>query len=211
MFRQVIDPAGFEAKFRANIDPWNYAASPFEARKRAVLLHACGPGPFGRGLELACAIGETTRVLAPHCLSLLAVDSSATAVDEARRRLGARRDVRIEQALLPAGMPRGPFDLVVVSELLYYLGRRPLADLLARVEAALAPGGRVVVLHHVRPFDDASVLPSLAQALAVRSLGRRLRLVRFARLGRFEVAAFAKRRGAGARRTLAGGRRRGPA
>ena len=86
MQRAIIDPAGFEAKFRENIDPWNYAASPFEAYKRAVLLHACGTRPFGRGLELACAIGETTRMLAPRCLRLLAVDSSATALKEATRR-----------------------------------------------------------------------------------------------------------------------------
>ena len=85
MQRAIIDPAGFEAKFRENIDPWNYAASPFEAYKRTVLLHACGTRPFGRGLELACAIGETTRMLAPRCLRLLAVDSSATALKEAAR------------------------------------------------------------------------------------------------------------------------------
>ena len=80
MQRAIINPAGFETKFRENIDPWNYAASPFEAYKRAVLLHACGTRPFGRGLELACAIGETTRMLARRCLRLLAVDSSATAL-----------------------------------------------------------------------------------------------------------------------------------
>ena len=37
-----------------NIDPWDYATSPLEAHKRAVLLRACGPRHFGRGLELAC-------------------------------------------------------------------------------------------------------------------------------------------------------------
>jgi SAM-dependent methyltransferase len=196
MRRHVIDPAGFDAKFRENIDPWDYGSSPFEARKRGVLLHACGPGPFGRGLELACAIGETTRVLAPRCLRLVAVDASVTAVEEARRRLRGFRNVQVEEAMLPDELPRGPFDLIVVSEILYYLAKRPLLRLLDRIEGALAPGGRVVVLHHVRPFDDASVLPSLAQALAVRTLGSRLQLVRFARLGRFEVASFLRRRGA---------------
>lgn len=194
MRRRVIDPAGFEAKFRESIDPWNYATSAFEARKRCVLLHACGPGPFGRGLELACAIGETTRVLAPHCLRLLAVDSSETAVAEARLRLRDFAHVRVGQALLPRDMPPGPFDLIVVSEILYYLPPRALLRLLDRVEAALAPGGRVVVLHHVLPFDDAAVLPRLAQARAERGLGRRLHPVASAALGRFRVAAFERGR-----------------
>ena len=96
MQRAIIDPAGFETKFRENIDPWNYAASPFEAYKRTVLLHACGTRPFGRGLELACAIGETTRMLAPRCLRLLAVDSSATALKEAARRTTAHRNVTLQ-------------------------------------------------------------------------------------------------------------------
>ena len=33
-----IDVAGFERKFRENIDPWNYASSPFERFKRRVLI-----------------------------------------------------------------------------------------------------------------------------------------------------------------------------
>ena len=194
MQRQVIDPAGFEAKYRENIDPWDYATSAFEARKRAVLLDACGPGPFGRGLELACAIGETTRGLAPRCLRLLAVDSSPTAVREARHRLRALPNVRVQQALLPDEMPRGPFDLIVVSELLYYLRWRPFLDLLHRLEASTAPGGRIVLLHHVRPFDDAAIPPRLAQTFAARFFASRLRPVLLKEMGRFHVAAFVKRR-----------------
>ena len=57
MQRAIIDAEGFEAKFRENIDPWNYVGSSFEAHKRAVLLRACGIRHYGRGLELACAIG----------------------------------------------------------------------------------------------------------------------------------------------------------
>jgi trans-aconitate methyltransferase len=91
-----IDPVGFERKFQNNIDPWNYSTSPFERYKRSVLLRDCGTGTYGRGLELACAIGETTRYLAARCLRLLAIDSSPTALREAKRRLAVRRyNVRI--------------------------------------------------------------------------------------------------------------------
>lgn len=199
MRRRVIDPAGFEARFRETIDPWDYATSPFEAWKRSVLLHACGPGPFGRALELACAIGETTRVLAPRCLRLDAVDSSQTAVVEAARRTRGLPNVRLSVALLPEEMPRGPFDLIVASEILYYLPERPFRRLLERVEAALAPGGRVVLLHHLRPFDDAAILPRRAQALAIAALGRRLRFVRLANAGRFQAAALCRGSGLGSR------------
>ena len=81
---RAIDIAGFELKFQHNIDPWNYTASRFEHFKRDVLLRACGCRTYGRGLELACAIGETTRYLAHRCIRLLAVDSSPYCVVRGR-------------------------------------------------------------------------------------------------------------------------------
>lgn len=193
MQRTVIDPAGFEAKFQENIDPWNYASSPFEAFKRAVLLRACGTRPFGRGLELACAIGETTRVLAPLCLRLLALDASKTALEEARRRTASLANVTFKHSVLPGDMPRGPFDLIVVSEILYYLKPNDLRLLLSALERSLAPGGRLVVLHHVRDFDDAAIPPRIAQEQAVLTFGRRMSLVLLHDAGNFQAAAFLAR------------------
>ena len=195
MQRAVIDAAGFEAMFRDNIDPWDYSGSRFEAWKRGVLLHACGSRPRGRGLELACAIGETTRLLAPRCLRLLAVDSSATALAEAARRTASQRNVHLEHRLLPEEMPRGPFDLIVASEILYYLRPNDLRCLIERLYRALAPGGRVVVLHHLRDFGDAAVRPRLAQAAAVAAFRRRMTMVRLVNGGRFQAVAFVKGRG----------------
>jgi SAM-dependent methyltransferase len=187
-----IDPDGFERKFRENIDPWNYRASPFEAFKRRVLLRACGPGIRGRGLELACAIGETSRALAPLCLRLLAVDSSPTALAHALERHGGAPRLRFGLAELPAAMPRGPFDLIVASEIAYYLAPRALQRLADAVSRSLAPGGRVVVLHHLRPFEDAAQLPALAQRRMTRFFERTMRKTFDERHARFAAAAFRK-------------------
>lgn len=191
----VIDLDGFEAMFRADIDPWNYRTSRFEAVKRGVLVRACGLRPFGRALELACANGETTRALAGRCLRLLAVDGSPSAVAGARARTKGVRRVVVRQVILPGGMPRGAFDLIVVSEILYYLGPRDFATLVGKIGKALAPGGRVVLLHHIVGFDDASIHPRLAQHRAVRALRRHAGLAFRRRCHRFEVAALVKRRG----------------
>lgn len=194
MRRRVIDPAGFEAMYRLDIDPWRYATSPFERFKRGVLLAACGFGPFGRALELACGAGVTSRALAPRCLRLLALDSSATAIDAARRRGGTTPGVRYLRATLPEGMPRGPFDLIVASEILYYLPPAALDGLLRRMERALAPGGRLVTLHHLVDFDDAAIRPAAAQARARRLLGRRLTPLFAREAGRFQALAFGRPR-----------------
>ncbi len=194
MRTRVIDAEGFEAKFQQDIDPWNYASSPFEAHKRQALLRALGTRHFGRGLELACAIGETTRFLAPRCLRLLAVDSSQTALREAQRRVGHLRNVTLSRAVLPLEMPNGPFDFIVASEIFYYLQPGDLRSLLSRIEQATAPSGRVIVLHHLQNFDDAAIPPRMAQQWAQRRLGRSMRLVSRHDDVRFQALAFVKSR-----------------
>lgn len=186
-----IDPDGFEAMFQRDSDPWNYAGSPFEAFKRRVLIRACGTRIYGRGLELACANGETSRHLARRCLGLLAVDVSPTVIAAARGRVRDRR-VTFSVARLPAETPRGPFDLIVASEILYYMSRSDMDALLHRLIAALAPGGRIVILHHTLGFDDAAQPPWAAQAAAKARLGRRLLPVLDARHRRFGVVAFVR-------------------
>lgn len=194
MRKRVIDAAGFEAKFQQDIDPWNYSHSRFEAYKRRVLMYAVGDRQFARGLELACAIGETTRFLAPRCLRLLGLDSSDTALREARRRTASLANVSLARALLPVDMPSGPFDLIVASEIFYYLRPNDLRLLLLRLERVTSPGGRIVILHHLHDFDDAAILPRMAQLTAMRSLGRRMALVFQQDEARFQAAAFVKRK-----------------
>ena len=185
---KAIGPDGFEAMFQTNVDPWNYVTSPFEAFKRQVLLRACGNRTYGRTLELACANGETTLALAPRSLRLLAVDSSPTVLAEAERRTAQLGRVETRQAVLPQDLPKGPFDLIVVSEILYYLGIRDGRILLQGLAAASS--GRIVIVHHLRDFDDAAQKPARAQAEARRFFRERMQLAFQERHGRFEALAF---------------------
>lgn len=194
MTRIPIDIAGFDAKFQDNPDPWDYATSPFEAHKRRVLRLACGSRTYGRGLELACANGETTKVLAPLCQKLLAVDGSPTAIKEAQRRTQHLPNVQTALALLPDDIPHRQFDLIVASEIFYYLAPAALDRLLGRLWGALAPGGRIVCLHHVIDFSDAATRPRQAQGAADRTFGRLGTRIVAQNYGRFAVSAFQKGR-----------------
>jgi SAM-dependent methyltransferase len=186
----AIDVVGFEKKFRAHIDPWNYTNSRFEHFKRGVLLRACGPSKRGRVLELGCAIGETSRCLARLSLRLIAVDASSTALAEAARRTRHLHNITFRRAVVPQQMPWGQFDLIVVSELIYYLRAHQLRRLADQLLNRLAPGGIIVLLNHRGPFDDASVLPSLAHRDLRRRFARHLRILRENPYFRFDVAVF---------------------
>ncbi|MBO0906474.1 class I SAM-dependent methyltransferase [Jiella sonneratiae] len=192
--RRVIGPAGFEALFRADPDPWGYARSRFERQKRGVLLSGCGAHVRGRVLELACANGETSAALSRLALRLIAADASPAALRLAEERNRGRPRIRFVAGILPRDMPRGPFDLIVASEILYYLAPRDLDACLRRIETALAPGGRLVLLHHLVAFDDAATRPAEATRRAERHFGRCWRRVATRRTGRYKMTAFARPR-----------------
>jgi SAM-dependent methyltransferase len=188
-----IDAAGFEQKFLADIDPWDYRHSSFEHKKRKLLVKACGHAKRGRGLEIGCANGETTCCLAPLCLTLTALDGSPTALAEARRRVSDKGRVRFVRAILPDQMPAGPFDLIVASEIAYYLPPHALRKLSRSFAHALAPGGRIVVLHHRRLFSDAAQYPALAHKNLCHLLRRSMQPVHSSSYLKFDLAVFEKR------------------
>src|ERR1700733_13474732 len=111
----------FEARYRANPDPWGYTTSGYEQDKYAATLDACGPGPFARALELGASIGVFSAALAPRCQRLTTIDAAPTAVEIARRRLANTPGVAVLDGAIPGAIPAGPYDLVVASEILYYL------------------------------------------------------------------------------------------
>ena len=193
--RVAITPEGFEALYRRAPDPWNTLTSAYEATKRSMLLRACGARPRARGLELACGIGNNTGALARRCLRLDALDAAPTALAQAAIRVADER-VTFREARLPAGLPAGPFDLVVAAEIAYYLDREDADRLAARVRADLAPGGRIVVLHHTVPFHDTAQHPRLAHERFTRLVAEGWP-IRHAQQGRWRLSVADRPRSAG--------------
>lgn len=182
-----IDVVGFEQLFSADPDPWNYKTSRFEEHKRTMLLHHCRRRALGRVLELGCAIGVTTQFLAQGALRVVAVDASPSALALAERHLSDKSNVRFIEGRLPHDLPRGPYDTIVVSELVYYLSARDAVALARGVVDVCAPGARVVVLHHHLKFPDAAVQPELAHRRFVSHLRRRLVPGAHSRTNRFMI------------------------
>ena len=68
-------------------------------------------------------------------------------------------DLRLQD--LREALPEGPFDLVFSALAVHHLESPEKADLIARVAAALAPGGRFVLADVVVPDDPADVVTPL--------------------------------------------------
>jgi SAM-dependent methyltransferase len=140
---------GFFDHFFDDGDPFGFDINPEERLKFQKTLEVCGEGPLGRILELGCAVGSFTEILAPRATDVLAVDVSQAAVDQVALRLRDHPNVRAKAMSIPAEFPDETFDLVVASDVLYYLSVEELKRCVARIEAALPDGGAFVAVHYV--------------------------------------------------------------
>lgn len=151
---KAIDLDGFEQTFGGDDDPWRTFSDRDEALKRAAILAGIGPGPVGRVLELAAGNGSNSVAIARRALRLDATEGTARGTELVATALGGRRRARAIQLALPAHFPRPSYDVIVVAELLYYLGARDMAQVARDVAAALRPGGRLVLAQHRVDYYD---------------------------------------------------------
>jgi 2-polyprenyl-3-methyl-5-hydroxy-6-metoxy-1,4-benzoquinol methylase len=145
--------AHFEALYADGADPWGYATSAYEREKYDVTLAALPGYRIGAVLEIGCAIGVLTKHLATRSASVLAVDMAENALIQARARCISCGNVTIACMRIPTDWPEGRFDLILLSEILYYLSADDLAQTAQRVLQSVVPLGHVLLVHYVLPTD----------------------------------------------------------
>ena len=141
-----VPPEHFEAFYRTREDPYDFRASWYEERKRALTLATLRRPAYDSALDLGCGEGILTEALARRCAHLIGVDASPTAIGRATTRL-SETGAHVEVAALPRDFPSGRFDLVVVSEVGYFLDREDLSTLIGSIRRALTAGGELVAVH----------------------------------------------------------------
>lgn len=151
--RQTLKPEYFDALYAADPDPWNFGASPYERAKYALTLNAMPEPRYRSALEVGCSIGVLTRALASRCNAVVAIDAARTPLLEAMRRCADLPGVRFEKMFVPDEWPDGAFDLILLSEVVYYLSREDVGNLAARVTRSLAQDGSVILVHWIGSTD----------------------------------------------------------
>ena len=134
--------AGFDALYRSDPDPWDFETSAYERAKYDATLAALRARRFTHAIEIGCSIGLLTQRLADVAERVTGVDVSSVALERARERVPTARFVHAD---VPDGWPEGPYDLVVLSEVLYFLEPdeiRRLARLVRRDTVPGAPASR---------------------------------------------------------------------
>lgn len=148
-----IDPEYFETLYRDQGDPWDFETSPYEAAKYQETLAALPATRFERVLEVGCANGVLTAQLGPRCDALLAADVSKTALAAASARCADQPNIRIEMRRLPAEAPDEQFDLVLLSEVVYYWDSADIVKMGAYLDGVVQSGGYVMLVHWIGETD----------------------------------------------------------
>lgn len=144
----------FEGLFSKDADTRRYRTRWYERRKRAQILASLPSERYARGFEPACANGELSAGLAKRCDRLFCSDGSATAVAHARHRLSRLPHVELSQGRLPSEWPKARFDLIILSEIGYYLHDESFGRTIDGAMESLDAGGTLLPSHWRHPEGD---------------------------------------------------------
>lgn len=154
----------FDALYQGNKDPWHYQTRWYEKRKRNICLSLLPQSQYGRAIELGCGNGVFSELLADRCQSLVSIDGNRQAVSLAKQRLAKINCAQVIHGIIPDifstlpklllqhGAPTNnslqpTFDLIVISEILYYLSASDIDIVINWVQKHLASGGTLLCCH----------------------------------------------------------------
>jgi SAM-dependent methyltransferase len=143
----------FRRIYAAGPDPWHFETSAYEQAKYHATLAVLKDRRFASALEVGCSIGVLTRMLSDRCDTTLGIDLLDDPLQAARRRC-AGRPVSFETLQVPQSWPNGPFDLIVFSEVLYFLDRPDIVRSAEHARRTSVAGGTIVLVNWLGQTDD---------------------------------------------------------
>jgi SAM-dependent methyltransferase len=150
----TLGPGYFDAMYAAAADPWSLRTRWYEERKYAISAAMLPRRRYGDAFEPGCSVGVLTGMLARRCDRLLSCDTAPAAVKAAAEHTANLPSVTVEHRAIPRDWPPGQFDLIVLSEFLYYYAGADLDDVLDLAVAALRPSGTLLAVHWRHPVAE---------------------------------------------------------
>jgi len=111
---------------------------------------------YRHALELGCSVGVLTEALTARCDHVTATDIARSALCETDARLravGRRQHVTLQRTSIDCAWPADDFDLVVLSEVAYYLSENTLRRVMDSEVSKLLPGTTVLAAHWRHPVS----------------------------------------------------------
>lgn len=160
--------APFDAMYDAgDDDPWRLDDSPYERRRLDLVLACLGRDRYGAALEIGCATGQLATRLIDRADDVVALDASASALRVANARCAT---VRWVLGAAPHDIPDGNYDLIVMSEIGYFLDGVDLLATLRALRRRLSPDGELIIANWRGRTEDIPLDGPTVQQQAVAML-----------------------------------------
>jgi 2-polyprenyl-3-methyl-5-hydroxy-6-metoxy-1,4-benzoquinol methylase len=151
----------FDSLYSLKKDPWNYENSDYEREKYQRTLEILCDVEFETVLEAGCSEGVFTRMMSCLCKSLTAADISSIALERAKEKNSDRCNIEYICMDLEKEELSGKWDLIVCSEVLYYLDDpQRIGTVRDKFISALTGRGHILLVHMRRLSDDESGHPA---------------------------------------------------
>lgn len=144
----------FEDLYRYNSDPWGYDSHWYEARKRQICLALLTRPRYPKVLEVGCSNGHLSIYLAQRAEQLWCIDVSESAVQLASERLQEFEHVVVENRKIPEDYSIQKFDLILISEMAYYLSANELHQFIEKLKHSLNDDGEILCCHWRHEIQD---------------------------------------------------------
>jgi len=154
MTSQSHDRHYFDEMYAADPDPWRFRTSEYERAKYQASIAAINQRRYISGLEIGCSIGVLSGQVAPLCDTFLGLDISDQPLPSARAACAHLPAARFARMQVPQEWPGGCFDLIILSEVLYFLNAADIAMTSERIRASLLPAGRVLLVNWLGSQTD---------------------------------------------------------
>ncbi|MGK7650973.1 class I SAM-dependent methyltransferase [Roseovarius sp. B08] len=115
-----------DALYADTPDPWDFEHSDYEQAKFAATRAALSRPHYVSAFELGCGNGQLARTLVDICDRYTGMDAVSVAIEAARNTVPEARFIR---GFFPCPLPADEFDLLILSEILYFLDSGSLQTL----------------------------------------------------------------------------------
>ena len=135
-----VDMIHLQSLYADSHDPWDFENSAYEQSKFKATCEALSRDHYEATFELGCGNGQLARHLSEVSRDYTGMDAVDTALAAARKVVPAGTFLT---GYYPCPLPDGAFDLIVLSEILYFLDHKGIS-LLAVDIGAHWPNAEVV-------------------------------------------------------------------
>lgn len=152
--KKSLDEKYFADVYAANDDPWDFATSEYEAKKYAATIESLPRKKYKNVFEIGCSIGALTEKLTAKCEKILAVDVSEKALAQAIERCAKLSNITFRKMSVPREFPAEKFDLILISEVGYYLAPEDWQTAMNKAFAHLTENGQIALVHWLPTVHD---------------------------------------------------------